>query len=75
MILHKKTSTILTPIEVLFSDPGRVRTVDPMIKSHLLYQLSYGVILLGRNNNFPFRIFQVLAKKVKIIRKTGLFTG
>jgi len=30
---------------------------------------------LGRNNNFPFRIFQVQAKKVKIIRKTGLFTG
>ena len=26
-----------------FSDPGEARTLDPMIKSHLLYQLSYGV--------------------------------
>lgn len=25
-------------------DPGEARTLDPMIKSHLLYQLSYGVI-------------------------------
>lgn len=25
------------------SDPGEIRTLDPMIKSHLLYQLSYGV--------------------------------
>lgn len=24
-------------------DPGEIRTLDPMIKSHLLYQLSYGV--------------------------------
>ena len=28
-------------------DPGGARTLDPMIKSHLLYQLSYGVIPLG----------------------------
>ena len=27
-------------------DPGEARTLDPMIKSHLLYQLSYGVIFL-----------------------------
>ena len=25
-------------------DPGGTRTLDPMIKSHLLYQLSYGVM-------------------------------
>ena len=30
-----------------FSDPGEARTHDPMIKSHLLYQLSYGVINIG----------------------------
>ena len=29
-----------------FSDPGEARTLDPMIKSHLLYQLSYGVMTL-----------------------------
>ena len=27
-----------------FSDLGGARTLDPMIKSHLLYQLSYEVI-------------------------------
>ena len=30
----------------IFCDPGGTRTLDPMIKSHLLYQLSYGVILI-----------------------------
>ena len=29
----------------LFCDPGGARTHDPMIKSHLLYQLSHGVNL------------------------------
>ena len=28
---------------VVLCDPGEARTLDPMIKSHLLYQLSYGV--------------------------------
>ena len=26
-------------------DPGEARTLDPLIKSQLLYQLSYGVML------------------------------
>jgi hypothetical protein len=26
------------------SDPGEIRTLDPLIKSQLLYQLSYGVV-------------------------------
>ena len=34
-----------------FCDPGGTRTLDPMIKSHLLYQLSYQVIL------FRYRYF------------------
>ena len=29
---------------LFLGDPGRARTVDPLIKSQLLYQLSYGVI-------------------------------
>ena len=29
---------------ILGCDPGGARTHDPMIKSHLLYQLSHGVI-------------------------------
>ena len=32
-----------------FSDPGGARTHDPMIKSHLLYQLSHGVMLEKKN--------------------------
>ncbi len=27
-------------------DPGEARTLDPLIKSQLLYQLSYGVIFM-----------------------------
>ncbi len=29
---------------LIISDPGVVRTHDPLIKSQLLYQLSYGVM-------------------------------
>ena len=32
------------------SDPAETRTLDPLIKSQLLYQLSYGVI--NYKNNF-----------------------
>ena len=32
----------------LSSDPGEARTLDPLIKSQLLYQLSYGVSVLFR---------------------------
>lgn len=35
---------MLSTTVLLFRDPGEIRTLDPMIKSHLLYQLSYGVI-------------------------------
>ena len=28
-----------------YCDPGEIRTLDPLIKSQLLYQLSYGVML------------------------------
>ena len=35
------------PLSVVFnSDPGEARTLDPLIKSQLLYQLSYGVFSL-----------------------------
>ena len=36
---YKKSS----PSGLLFCDPGGARTLDPLIKSQLLYQLSYGV--------------------------------
>lgn len=30
-------------MKMTHSDPGEARTLDPLIKSQLLYQLSYGV--------------------------------
>ena len=30
-----------------FCDPGETRTLGPLIKSQLLYQLSYGVVTLA----------------------------
>ena len=35
-------------------DPGGARTLDPMIKSHLLYQLSYQVLTLFRVQSYAF---------------------
>ncbi len=35
-------------ISNLYCDPGEARTLDPLIKSQLLYQLSYGVALKQR---------------------------
>ncbi len=39
---------------ILSSDPGEARTHDPMIKSHLLYQLSYGVVVVKGPRPFVF---------------------
>ena len=33
-------------MDCFFCDPGGARTLDPLIKSQLLYQLSYGVLNL-----------------------------
>lgn len=35
---------------ITFSLPDRIRTCDPMIKSHLLYRLSYGENFSGVQN-------------------------
>ena len=40
----KKTATFDCNCLIFKGDPGGARTHDPMIKSHLLYQLSHGVI-------------------------------
>ena len=45
-------------VEFQISDPGEARTLDPLIKSQLLYQLSYGVIVDASANSVfatPFR--------------------
>ena len=45
--------SVILPLK--FSAPGRTRTFDPMIKSHLLYQLSYRGFRRrrGRRSNRP----------------------
>ena len=44
-IKENLNSLIDKELRLVLSDPGGARTHDPMIKSHLLYQLSHGVIL------------------------------
>lgn len=53
---NKKAATF----QRLLCDPGEARTLDPMIKSHLLYQLSYGVnvLLISVAKVMPFSIPQ-----------------
>lgn len=69
----------------LLCDPGGARTHDPMIKSHLLYQLSHGVILEGvrlypiRTHRFPFcgaklRRFLFFSKFFPLFLYSFLFT-
>ena len=43
---------MISSLAYLIGDPGEARTLDPMIKSHLLYQLSYGVSLRRRGFRF-----------------------
>ena len=43
--LKKKKSIRLTSNALLFGDPAGIRTQGPYIKSVLLYQLSYGIIV------------------------------
>ena len=58
---HKKQKTqLLSSNWVFLCDPGEARTLDPMIKSHLLYQLSYGVIILNLRHRYRFCVAKVL---------------
>ena len=43
------------------SDPGGTRTLDPLIKSQLLYQLSYGVKFLRAQRYLKFSFLKTLA--------------
>ncbi len=45
-----------------YCDPGEARTLDPLIKSQLLYQLSYGVIACFRKCAAKLRWFFELCK-------------
>ena len=45
VIAKKSQLAGLANCDLIFGDPGEARTLDPLIKSQLLYQLSYGVII------------------------------
>jgi CRP-like cAMP-binding protein len=45
-ILNKKSLLMISPNGRFFCRPGGNRTLDPMIKSHVLCQLSYGPVIL-----------------------------
>ena len=45
MVLTKKTGAIIRTAPALNGERDRIRTCDPVIKSHLLYQLSYAPVM------------------------------
>src|SRR5262249_20064396 len=45
--IRRRESRSIRPVEQLDSEPAGTRTQDPVIKSHVLYRLSYG---LSKNN-------------------------
>jgi hypothetical protein len=50
---NKKAPGIFTSQVLISSVPARARTVDPLIKSQLLYQLSYRDKQNDKISNFP----------------------
>ena len=54
---NKKGFNCLKPF---FCDPAEARTLDPQIKSLLLYQLSYGVIIYKQNDTMKSIILSKL---------------
>ena len=58
-----------------FGDPGGARTLDPLIKSQLLYQLSYGVMMFIRFRIASAKLRQFLkpAKKICVFFKKSAF--
>ena len=52
----------MRPVAASFGDPGGARTLDPLIKSQLLYQLSYGVVSALRFCGANLRLFFEVTK-------------
>ena len=63
MLYNRKAPKLLILRCFILSDPGEARTLDPMIKSHLLYQLSYGVSFVGCKGNCLQTIEQIICRK------------
>ena len=66
---EKKRSAAIIDCCASVSDPGGARTLDPLIKSQLLYQLSHGVITvcfgfaIAKVRQF-FKLAMILPKKM-----------
>ena len=75
--LQIKSPTVFSEANYLiFSDLGEDRTLDPLIKSQLLYRLSYQVIFIGvanMRNIFLFRMsdFRFLNFEYGISKQTN----
>ena len=70
----------MRPVAASFGDPGGARTLDPLIKSQLLYQLSYGVVsalrFCGANLRLFFEVTKFFANFFQFLVKfvgNGLF--
>ena len=59
----KRDFNLLKPLLKYYGDPAETRTLDPLIKSQLLYQLSYGVNI--------FDSFELTIKKPRIPGSVG----
>ena len=58
---HRKGLNAKRRTKCAFRDPAGIRTQDPNIKSVMLYQLSYGIILSTFSVllPFPFKVVQI----------------
>ena len=61
----------------MVGEPGGTRTRDPMIKSHVLYQLSYGLACGVRRNlgtaSAPVNVSGRMTRAVTISARSGSF--
>ena len=65
-----KTAVIDHSTTFPWCDLGGARTLDPMIKSHLLYQLSYQVSISGAKLHYLFILCNILRKNFSNISHT-----
>ncbi len=57
-----EVNTLLLGRFLLCRDPAGARTQDPLIKSQMLYQLSYGILLLFKKASANLRPYFLKAR-------------
>ena len=73
MGVNNKKAVIKSDNCFAMCDPGEARTLDPMIKSHLLYQLSYGVNRLSISVAKVRIIFELTSVFAIFFQKSAIF--